>query len=141
MSSAYYILFCLYVDLFNKEKITSLLESKVYEILCRYPTSKIEKKIQKLLIKHKTVLHAAFKRKLTPCHSKPPHLHGLTKIQKPDIPLRPIVSTIDSPSYALAEFLHESPQDGSTGSFMTDSEHFIKSIQDSNLQNENYLKF
>jgi hypothetical protein len=135
MSSAYYILFCLYVDLFNKEKITSLLESKVYEILHRDPTSQIEKKVQKLLIKHKTVLHAAFKRKLTPCHIKPPHHHGLSKIHKPDIPLRPI----DSPSYALAEFLYESPLDGNTGSFMTDSEHFIKSIQDINLQNENYL--
>jgi hypothetical protein len=63
--------------------------------------------MQKLLTKHKTVLPATLKHKLTPYHNKPPHLCGLPKIQKPDIPLRHIVSSIDSTSYALAEFLHE----------------------------------
>jgi hypothetical protein len=79
-----------------KEKITSLLESGVYEILCKDPTSQIERKIWKLLTKHKTVIPAALKRKLTPYHSKLPHLYGLPKIHKPDIPLRPTVRSIDS---------------------------------------------
>jgi hypothetical protein len=81
------------------------------------------------------------KHKLTPYNSKPPHLYGLPKVHKPDIPLRLIVSSIDSPCYALAKFLHKilSPLTGSTGSFVKDLEHFIKSIQDINLQNEDYL--
>jgi hypothetical protein len=113
-----------------KEKISSLLESGVYEILPKDPTSQIERKIRQLLTKHKTVLPVALKRKLTPYHSKPPHLYGLPKIHKPDIPLRPIVSSIDSPCYALSEFLHKilSPLAGNTGSFVKNSEHFITTI-------------
>jgi hypothetical protein len=73
------------------KKISSLLESEVYEILCKDPMSQIGRKIWKLHTKHKTVLATALKHKLTPYHSKPPHLYRLPKIHKPDIPLRPIV--------------------------------------------------
>jgi hypothetical protein len=75
-----------------KEKISSLLKSGVYETLRNDPTAQIERKIWKLLTKHKTPLPAAFKHKLTPYNSKPPHLYVLQKIHKPDIPLTPIVS-------------------------------------------------
>jgi hypothetical protein len=94
-----------------KEKISSLLESWVFEILCKDPMSQIERKIR------------------------------LPKIHKPNIPLRPIVSSIESPCYALAEFLHKilSPLAGNTSSFMKNSEKFIKSIQDINFQNGDYL--
>jgi hypothetical protein len=110
-----------------KEKISSLIESGVYEILHKDPTSQIERKIWKLLTKHKPVLPAALKHKLTPYQSKPPHLYGLPKIHKPDITLRPILSSTDSLCYALAEFLHKilSRLAGNTGSFMKDPEHFI----------------
>jgi hypothetical protein len=83
----------------------------------------------------------ALKRKLTPHHSKPPHLYGLPKIHKPDIPLRPIVSSIDSPCYALSEFLHKilTPVVGNTDSFVKNTEHFIKSVKDFNPQKEDYL--
>jgi hypothetical protein len=83
------------------KKIFSLLESGVYEPLKKDPTSQIERKIQRLLSKHKSILSTDLKRKLTPYHSKPPHLYGLPKIHKPDIPLRPIVSSIGSPCYAV----------------------------------------
>jgi hypothetical protein len=83
------------------------LESGGCEILRKDPTSQIERKIRKLLTKHKTVLPAALKHKLTRYHSKPSHLYGLPKIHKPDIPLRPIVSSVDSPCYALAEILNK----------------------------------
>jgi hypothetical protein len=118
-----------------------LLESGVYKILRMDPTSKIVRKTQKLFTKHKTVLPAAWKYKLTSYYSKPPHLYGLPKIHKPDIPLRPMVSSTDSPCYALAEFLHNtlSHLTVKTCSFVKASEHFIKSIQDINLQIEVYL--
>jgi hypothetical protein len=68
-------------------------------------------------------------------------MYGLTKIHKPDILLRPIVSSVDSPCYPLAEFLHKilSPLAGNTTSFVKNSEHLIKSIQDINLLNGDYL--
>jgi hypothetical protein len=34
------------------------------------------------------------KPKLNPYHNKPPHLHCLPKIQKPDTPLRPTVTSL-----------------------------------------------
>jgi hypothetical protein len=48
------------------EKISSLLESWVYELLCTDPKFQTERKIRKLLIEHKTVLSLALKHKLTP---------------------------------------------------------------------------
>jgi hypothetical protein len=48
------------------QKISSLLESGVYEILRKDPTSQIERKIRKLLTKHKIVVPAALKHKPTP---------------------------------------------------------------------------
>jgi hypothetical protein len=102
-----------------KEKVSSLVESRVYYILHKDPSFQIERKIQKLLTIHKSVLPAALKHKLTSGHSKSPHLYGLPKIHKPDIPLRSIVSSIDSPCYALADFL--SPPAGNTGTFMKNS--------------------
>jgi hypothetical protein len=91
---------------------------------------------------HKCIFPAALKHKLTHYHSKPPDLYGLPKIQKPDIPLRLTVSSIDSPSYAPAEFLRKIliRLAGNTSSFVKESEQFIKSIQDINLQNKDYLE-
>jgi hypothetical protein len=74
-----------------KEKLNNLLESGIYEPLPKDPTAKVERRIQKLFSKNKTVLPAETKRELTPYHSKPPHLYGLPKIHEADIPLRPIV--------------------------------------------------
>jgi hypothetical protein len=49
-----------------------------------------------------------------------------------DIPLRPINICVGCPCYALAEFLHKilSLQPGNMDSFMKNSEHFIKLIQE-----------
>jgi hypothetical protein len=44
-----------------KEKISSLLESGVYDLLRKDTTSQIERKVRKLLAKHKTVLPSALK--------------------------------------------------------------------------------
>jgi hypothetical protein len=94
-------------------------------------------KIWKLLAKYKTVVLTALKHKLTPYHSKPPHLYGLPKIHKSNIPLRPTVSSIGSPCYALADIL--GLLGCNTDSFVKNSEHFIKLIQEINLQNDDYL--
>jgi hypothetical protein len=64
---------------------------------------------------------------LTPYHSRPPHLYGLPKVHNPDIPLRPIVSSICSPCYALADFPHIlSPLTGKAESFIKKSTYLIK---------------
>jgi hypothetical protein len=124
-----------------KAKLNTLLSSEVYEPLPKDPTAKVERKIHKLLSKHTTALPTDLKRKLTPHHSKPPHLYGLPKIHKPDIPLRPIVSSIGSPCYALSGFLHKilSPIAGKSESFVKNSDHFIQPLISVNLQNTDSL--
>jgi hypothetical protein len=54
-----------------KDKLNTLPESGVYEPLPKYPTAKVERKVQKLLSKHKTALPTVLKHRLTPHHSKP----------------------------------------------------------------------
>jgi hypothetical protein len=85
-----------------KGKLNILLESRVYEPLPEDPTAKVERRIQKLLSKHKTTLPIDLKYKLTPNHSKLPHVYRLPKIHKPDIPLRSMVSSTGSPLLAFS---------------------------------------
>ncbi|PNF42699.1 hypothetical protein B7P43_G14177 [Cryptotermes secundus] len=124
-----------------KDKLNTLLESGVYETLPKDPTAKVERKVQKLLSKYKTTLPSDLKHRLTPYHSKPPHLYGLPKIHKADIPLRPIVSSIGSPCYALAGFLHKilSPFAGKSDSFVKNSAHFIQLLKTVNLHSQDTL--
>jgi hypothetical protein len=88
-----------------RNKIDTLLKSGDYETLSKDPAAKVERNIQQILAKYKSVLPAEVKRKLTPQHRKPPHLYGLPRIHKPDMPLRLIVSSIGSSCFALAGFL------------------------------------
>jgi hypothetical protein len=71
------------------------MQASGFEPLPSDPAAKVERKVQKLLAKHKTDID--LKRKFTPYHSKPPHLYGFPKTHKPTIPLIPIVSYVGSP--------------------------------------------
>lgn len=62
------------------KKLHMLLESGVSEPLSKDPTATVGRRMQKFLSKHKTILSMGLKR------SKPPHLFGLPKIHKPDVP-------------------------------------------------------
>jgi hypothetical protein len=119
-----------------KDKLNTLLQSGAYEPLSKDPTQKIERNIQKLLSKHKTSLAINVKQSLTPYHSKPPHLYGLLKIHKPDIPLRPIISSIGSPCYALAGFLLRilRPLSGKSESYIKNSYHFVQLLKSVTIQ-------
>jgi hypothetical protein len=86
-----------------KDKWNTLLKSGVYELLPKDPTAKVERKVQELLPKHKTVHPTDLKHKLSPYQSKP-YPYGLPTIHKPDISLRPIASSIDSLDIPLLIF-------------------------------------
>jgi hypothetical protein len=105
------------------------------------PTATAERKIQNILSNHKTPLPTDLKHKLALYHSKPPPLYGLPKIHKPDIPLRPIMSSIGSPCYALAGFLHKilSPLTGKSEFFIKNSGHIIQFLKSVNLQSSDTL--
>ena len=73
--------------------------------------------------------------KLKPAASRPPKLYGTPKIHKPDVPLRPIVSCIGSPTYQLAKHVTSliAPLTGRTSSFVKNSQHFVEMARDIKL--------
>ena len=70
-----------------------------------------------------------------------PRLYGLPKIHKTNVPLRPIVSAIGSPTYALAKHLTFllQPYIGQTDTYVKDSTHFISKIKDLTLEENDRL--
>jgi hypothetical protein len=86
---------------YNK-KIATLLQDKAYAKLKKDPTESIERKT--VLLKNSSFPEEVCQQVQTQ-GSRPPRLYGLPKIHKPGVPLRPIVSTIGSPTYRLAQHL------------------------------------
>ncbi|PSN38386.1 hypothetical protein C0J52_21475, partial [Blattella germanica] len=83
------------------ENITALLENEAYRPLSRNPTGKVERLTSTLLAK--SGLPNEVTKQLRPHSSIPPRNHGLPKIHKESVPLRPIANSIGSPTYSLAK--------------------------------------
>jgi hypothetical protein len=79
------------------------MQDKDYTKLKKDPTESIERKTALLL--KKSSFPEEVCQQVQPQGSRPPRLYGLPKINKPGVPLRPIVSTIGSPTYRLAKHL------------------------------------
>ncbi|KDR18187.1 hypothetical protein L798_06938 [Zootermopsis nevadensis] len=109
--------------------------------LCPKILQLVNRKVHQLLFKHKTALPVKLKGKLTRYPSKPPHLYGVSEIHKLNISFSPIVSSIGSPCYALAGFLHNtlSPLTRKSELLMKNSDHFIQLLKSVNLQNSDAL--
>ena len=76
------------------------------------PTSSVEKDLNKIILKIKNENNGTapqispnLYRKLRCGNSNPASFYGLTKIHKPGRPLRPITSSIGSPTYAVSKCL------------------------------------
>jgi hypothetical protein len=110
-----------------EDKLDALPEFRVSGPLPKDPTGKVERKIHKLLSRRKTALSADQKHKLTPYHSKHPHLYGLPKVRKRNFPLRSKLSSVGSPYYTRASFLHKILRllAGKLESFIKNFNHFI----------------
>jgi hypothetical protein len=111
-----------------KDKSNTVPKSGFYEHLPKHPTDNFERKVQKIFSKQETVTPTDLKHKLTPYHSKSPHLCDIAKIHKLDVPQRLIVSSIGSPCYALDGFLREilSRSHYGTAGIGTSSAHWVQ---------------
>ena len=68
---------------------------------------------------------------LIPNDSKPGKLYSMAKVHKPDVPLRPVASMINTPEYKLAKFLDVPIKPHIPDRFLLHStEHFIDSLKD-----------
>jgi hypothetical protein len=120
-------------------KIRIVLSDPVYKKLTADPTNRIERRTTALVKKSEIPEDDA--KRLTPHASVPPRLYGLPKIHKKDVPLRPIVNCIGSPTYALAKYLTGllGPLVGESDHHIRKSEAFVKKLQAIKLQETDIL--
>jgi hypothetical protein len=89
------------------EKMLELLKDNAYKVMKKDPTNLFMEKNNALIKKMRTLEHInEYKKKqLMTYNSVAPKVYGLPKIHKPELKLRPIVSSINSPTYDLSKFL------------------------------------
>ena len=88
-------------------KANQLLNQDTYKVITKDPTNTIKNKLINILknIKTKTGLGTNTYTSMYPTCCVPPKFYGLSKIHKPDTPLRPIVSSCGSVTYGVAKEL------------------------------------
>ena len=116
-------------------KANHLLNQSTYKVITKDPTNTIKNKLLNILksIKTKTGLGINTYKSMYPTGCVPPKFYGLPKINKPDTPLRPIVSSCGSVTYGVAKELAKilkhlvgkSPHHiNSTQDFVEQAKHF-----------------
>ena len=126
-----------------KEKLASMVNNGTYSKLKRNPAPSTERKLTKILKKNKDrgYLTDSQYRYLNQHHSKVPHIYGLPKIHKQDVPLRPIVSCRGSACHPLSQFLVKiiNPLSGKTPSYVKNSTHFVSLIKDISITSDTQM--
>ena len=124
-------------------EMTDTLADGTYKKLKRDPTTKIETKVKNALkgLERRGLIDDRTRTRLTPQHSTPPQMYGLPKIHKEGTPLRPIVSTIGSPTYCLAKELTRilTPLVGNTSSNVKNSAEFSEMIRKMELDEKDRM--
>ena len=96
-------------DYINKVKIILNDSSKfeITNITAIKLVHKLETKIRLFLgkLKKDNVITESMYSHLSPTGSRPGILYGLPKVHKENVPIRPILSSIKTPSYNLSKFL------------------------------------
>jgi len=82
-----------------------LADDKIYQLIEKDPTPPLERKMNALLLqlKKKDAVNQSLYNHLCSSGGSTPLLYGLPKVHKPGMPLRPIVSFIESPTYQLSK--------------------------------------
>ena len=86
-------------------KTNHLLNQSTYKTINKDPTNTIKNKLINILktIKTKSGLGTSIYKSMYPTGCVPPKFYGLPKINKPDTPLRPIVSSCGSVTYGVGQ--------------------------------------
>ena len=93
------------------KKAEDLLNQNTYRALTSDPTMRLKNKMINLLktIKAKGGLSEEMYRRLYPTGAGSPKFYGLSKIHKPGMPLRPIVSSIGAVTYQTSKGSGQDP--------------------------------
>ena len=124
-------------------KISTLIENGPYQLLNKDPTDRLTRKLsEKLLtLKRNGHLSEAVYNKIRPRHKQPPRIYGLPKIHKADVPLRPIVSCVNTFAYDLSASLANilSPLTGKSEFTVTNSAHFVSTISSETIRDNEIM--
>ena len=105
-----------------------LNDKQTYTALKSDPTGRTERDLNQrlLLLKKSGRISEETYKLLRSSDGLAPRLYGLPKIHKEGVPLRPIVSFVNSPAYNVSRYLARvlSPVVGNTDNTVKNSQHF-----------------
>ena len=127
-----------------REKVLSMLNDKqTYTALKSDPTGRTERDLNQrlLLLKKSNKISEETYKLLRSTDGLAPRLYGLPKIHKEGVPLRPIVSFVNSPTYNVSRYLARvlSPVVGNTDNTVKNSQHFAEFIRGQTLDADQML--
>ena len=119
------------------EKCLELLDTEQSQKLNHDPTKTTERKVQNALRKIKSKLSINEYKRIYPTGSSPGKLYGTTKIHKlsdgdgiDKLPIRPIISNLNTPTYHLAKYLANLLSPLSTSEYtVSSSKEFMTTIK------------
>ncbi|XP_074031353.1 uncharacterized protein [Leptinotarsa decemlineata] len=124
-----------------QKKMMNILQDGSYKPSARDPTTYLEKTTKAKIQSFK--LGREIEQKTIPREksSKCPKLYGLPKIHKTDVPLRPIVSAINSPTQNLEKYLSKimQPKTELAEFYVRNSEHLVDIIKNIKLNDTDLL--
>ena len=122
---------------YNRKIMELLKDEKTYNIVDKCPTKSIERRLNAFvwkLFKADKITYSSYKF-LHSTDAIVPRFYGLPKTHKINIPLRPIVSFIGSPTYNLSKFLKNilAPLVNKTSFTIKNSTEFVNIVNSSNI--------
>lgn len=132
------------VVIIYEEKMATIVDDEnTYKVLKRDPTTRVENTVADVVKRQYKLGHISveLKDRLIPSYSNPPQMYGLPKVHKPDLPLRPIVSSLEAPTYNLAKEMARilTPLAGNTDSYVKNSIEFADRIRKMELDGDDRL--
>ena len=128
---------------YEDKLLTMLADTATYEKLKRDPAPALERRMNSILLalNRKGALHKKLYEKLRSSVGRNPLLYGLPKVHKPQIPLLPIVSFLQSPTYELSKHLSHllSPLIGHSSSAVRNSNEFARFIIEQSIEEDEVL--
>ena len=128
---------------YSAKMLTMLGDRDTYHLMAKDRATSLENKTNSVLLRlqQEGCLSGKFYYHLRNSAAGVPRLYGLPKVHKPDVPLRPILFFVSSPTYALSKFPASllSPIVGLSDSHVRNSQQFAQFITTQNVLDSEVL--
>lgn len=124
---------------YNRKMENLLNDTSTYKPIKKDPTAIFQKKTNTLIQQWADELTISLKTasELKGNNALPPKIYGMPKLHKKDIPLRPVVSCVQSPTYKLEKYLSNILKNvvGQTKNTVINSWEFVEQIKNFSVPN------